>query len=135
MESLPGRLFGGQFFPEYGTNVYDWDAGIEGEAAFAGFDWGSSIETATAQGCTTCGIGGSGGGMFNITGIQSPPGWYWAGVTWPGVEIDMSNPSQASFTVDVKGIWNSAEGETPGAVTVRIEEREWRSYFLGQPGC
>ena len=113
---------GGQFYPEVGTNIYDWDSGIEGETAFAGFGWGSSIETASAQGCIDCGVGGTGGGFFTVTGIESPPGYYWAGVAWPGVEIDMSNPSQASFTVDVKGVWNSAEGETPGAVTVRIED-------------
>ncbi len=114
---------GGQFFPEWGTNVPNWDAGIEGEYAFAGYGWGASIETASAEGCPTCGVGGSGGGVFNVTGIESPPGWYWAGVEWPDVPIDMSNLSQVSFTIDGKGVWNAGAGETPGMITIRLEDQ------------
>ncbi|MBN1511535.1 MAG: hypothetical protein JXB13_05930 [Phycisphaerae bacterium] len=113
---------GGQFYPEWGYHSYNWDAGIEGETAFAGYGWGAFIATASAEGCTDCGVGGSGGGVFTGKGLDAPPGYYWVGVAWPFVEIDMSNLSQVSFTVDVKGIWDPGAGETPGAITIRLED-------------
>ena len=113
---------GGQFYPEWGSTLASWDIGIEGETAFAGYGWGASIETASAEGCTTCGVGGSGGGVFTVKGIESPPGWYWAGVAWPGLEINLSNLSQVSFTAACKGVWNSAEGESAGIITLRLED-------------
>ncbi len=114
---------GGQFYPEWGSTLTSWDIGLEGETAFAGFGWGSSIETATVEGCATCGVGGSGGGMFNVTGIESPPGWYWAGVAWPGLALDLSNLNQVSFTADCKGIWDPNAGESAGIITLRLEDQ------------
>ena len=113
---------GGQFYPEWGSTIESWDVGIEGETAFAGFGWGASIETASAEGCTTCGVGGGGGGVFTVKGIDSPPGWYWAGVAWPGLDIDLTDLSQVSFTIDGKGVWDPGEGETAGIITVRLED-------------
>ncbi|HRX85524.1 MAG TPA: hypothetical protein P5572_10945 [Phycisphaerae bacterium] len=117
---------GGRFYPDYGATRDDWDAGIAGEESFAGFGWGASLDTATAEGCTTCGVNGSGGGVFSATGLASPPGWYWVGVSWPGLQIDMSNLAQASFTIDARGVWNPAAGETPGAITIRLEDENGR---------
>ncbi len=113
---------GGQFYPDWGTNIDSWDAGIEGESAFAGFGWGALIDTASAEGCATCGVGGSGGGMFTATGLQSPPGWYWVGVAWRDLVIDLSDLSQASFSIAGKGVWNAAAGELAGNITVRLED-------------
>ena len=113
---------GGQFYPEWGSTLESWDIGIEGETAFAGYGWGSTIETASAEGCPTGGVGGSGGGMFTVKGIDSPPGWYWAGVAWPDLEIDLTNLSQVSFAADCKGIWDPNLGETPGIITLRLED-------------
>ena len=113
---------GGQFYPQWTATPESWDVGLEGETAFAGFGWGASIETASAEGCKTCGVSGTGGGVFTVTGIASPPGWYWAGVAWPGLEIDMSNLSQTTFTIDAKGVWNPAAGETPGMITIRLQD-------------
>ena len=124
---------GGQFFPEWGTNLYSWDVGLEGETAFAGFGWGASIETASVEGCPTCGVGGSGGGMFTVEGIVSPPGWYWAGVAWPGIAIDMSNLSQVSFTISGKGVWDSGAGESPGMITVRLEDTNGKRISWDSP--
>ena len=113
---------GGQFYPEWGGTVESFDIGLDGETAFAGFGWGASIETASAEGCATCGVGGGGGGMFTVKGIESPPGWYWAGMAWPGLVIDMTDLSQVSFTIDGKGVWDPGEGESAGIITLRFED-------------
>lgn len=120
---------GGPFYPEWGATRDDWDAGIEGEEAFSGFGWGASLATARAEGCTTCGLNGSGGGMFSATGFVSPPGWYWVGVNWPDVHVNLSNLSQVWFTVSAKGVWNAAAGETPGAITIRLQDDAGKRIF------
>ncbi|MGD8453811.1 MAG: hypothetical protein PVJ57_18510 [Phycisphaerae bacterium] len=124
---------GGQFYPEWGSTITSWDIGIEGETAFAGFGWGASIETASVEGCTDCGVGGGGGGKLTVTGIQSPPGWYWAGVAWPGIEINMSNLSQVSFTADCKGVWDPGAGESAGMITLRLEDQNGRRISWDSP--
>ena len=115
---------GGEFWAANGRTTVGglpWDAGITGEYAFAGtWTCGSppTMDTITAQGCTSCGMGGGGGGKLIVTGLQyGTCGGWWAGVNWPGLSLDLSNLSAVSLTANVKG-----EGVTLSGITLRIED-------------
>ena len=115
---------GGEFWAANGSSTIGglpWDAGIEGEQCFAG-TWSCgdppTMATVTAQGCKDCGVGGGGGGQLIVTGLQyGTCGGWWAGVTWPVLDVDLSDLSQVSMTADIKG-----EGLTLSTMTLRIED-------------
>ncbi len=127
-DSVGGLLIDGDSsFPPVGGVIQDgnanWERGIEGEAAFFG-GWLASIAQVEAQGCTDCGMSGTGGAQLIATGIthDDPNGTYWAGLAWHNIPIDISDPNLVRFTADVKGEWDTSGGTLAGYTVIRLED-------------
>jgi hypothetical protein len=100
-----------------------WDTGIVRENAFAG-TWGDAVVvgSASAQGCTTCGFNGTGGGQIVVNDIQPNAGGWWAGLDWPGYAVDTRDLSLIYLTADVRGTVDAGAGQTLGPYQLRIED-------------
>ena len=120
--TFPGE--GGIFWDEteqlWGVDA--WDAGIEGEDAFAGF-WGNGeMGTVGAEGCTDCGVDGGGGGTYYWTGSSDGGGGggWWAGVAWRPI-FAFSDLSEVRLVGDFRADWDPDEGQMPGSIYFKIE--------------
>lgn len=60
-----GTLLTGAGFAE----TFDWDTGLVGENAFAGTVGNTQVGAVTVNGSTTAGVGGSGAGMMDVSGV------------------------------------------------------------------
>lgn len=96
--------------------VYDWDRGITGEGAFYGTSYGT-LGPVTVKGCPGCGTSGQ-GGLLDVTNITGT--YFWAGVVWRDVVVNMSDLSRVRLTCDVKGTW----GATTGPIVLRAEDAQ-----------
>jgi hypothetical protein len=140
---------GGDKFIDAGTNgimgaVFDfstdWDAGIEGEAAFGGTvdNAGGFIEILpgggfTAIGEPTAGNDGMGGGQIIVEGVFGAFGlgdtWF-AGLEWGNQGLASSDLSQVELSALVRGTARSGGGL--GNYEFRIEDAQGdRMYFTG----
>jgi hypothetical protein len=99
-----------------------FDDGLTGENSFAG-TWGSGVlGSVTAQGCTSCGVGGSGAAQLIIQRTTTVGGGWWAGLVWAGKDpADLTDLSQVELRADVKGE-ATGPGQTLGTITLRIED-------------
>ena len=116
---------GGLFLAGTGsTGGIPWDDGIAGEFAFAG-TWGDAVVNTgfTAQGCTSCGVSGTGAGQIIVSNVvPSATGGWWAGLNWPGYPVNLKNLSQVYLTAKIKGTANTGAGESLGRYTLRLED-------------
>jgi hypothetical protein len=113
----------------------NWDDGVQGEQAFAGF-FGlvSVVGGASAQGLASGGASGGGGGELEVSdltiiGSCDTSGWY-AGLSWPDQIMPSTDLSEVVLTADVKG--EMAPGQSLGFVTLRLEDadQDQLSFFF-----
>jgi len=101
----------------------NWDEGISGEEAFAGFNGGGTVNGGVmALGVTDGGVGGSGAGQLIVTDLAPSPGGSWyAGLAWPGQMLPTTDLTQVNLTATIKGEIN---GGTLGDYMLRIEDAD-----------
>ena len=97
--------------------VYNWDRGISGEGAFYGTSYGT-LDSTSVQGCDGCGAAGTKGGRLDVTGITGT--YFWAGVVWRDVTVNLADLSRVRLTCDLKGTW----GATAGPIVLRAEDTQ-----------
>ena len=115
---------GGMTFTDGGVD--DWDTGITGEHAFFG-TFGNAVVNggATAQACTTCGVGGGSAGQIIVSDVPPGGGGWFAGVFFDTVRADLGGDiSQVMLTADIAGTANSGAGESLGTYFIRIEDED-----------
>jgi hypothetical protein len=118
-----------------GTTGYtdNWEEGISGEWAFAGYAEETGTVTltentaVTAQGVIGGGVSG-GAGEIVVTDIQTTgDARWWAGLSWPNQTLASTDVGLVSLTADIKG---TANGGTIGDYMLRIEDAnaDWRAF-------
>jgi hypothetical protein len=107
-----------------------WDAGIEGEEAFAGY-WGTvnTVGTVAAYGDPTGGVFSDGSGELTVSGFDVPDannGGWWAGLMWPGLQVPTSSPAMLELWADVRG-------NIPGGkYQLRLEANRYSDFGLDE---
>lgn len=127
---------GGEFYTANGGGIlggYGWDDGIEFEQAFAGV-WGDgTIANVYADACLTCGSSSTPAGRLEVeSAAYGASGGWWAGLTFPGVRIDLSAGagdnlaalSDVIFSAKIQGLADTGLGQTLGNYQFRIEDAE-----------
>ncbi len=113
---------GGEFWGPGGENwgIFQWDAGLEDEEAFAGF-WGNANPgNVAAQGYPGEGNGGGGAGGYEIANALATAGGWWAGVAWHEQAMDFDMLSRVELTADLKGTWDP-NTQAPGTIYLKFE--------------
>lgn len=116
-------LGGGPFPP---GNAPNWDTGIANENAFFGTFGNAVINVgASVQGCTTCGVGGSGGAQLTISDVPPNTGGWFAGMFFSNVPADLSaGLDQITLSANIQGTANAMAGESLGTYFLRIEDSD-----------
>ncbi len=99
----------GNGFPDTSGFTPGWDAGLVGEAAFAGMFGGATlVGSVTAQGLTSGGIGNSGAGRLDVDNVTlgATGNWY-GGVQWPASAFPGATPLLNAGFDDAGGSLNN----------------------------
>lgn len=116
-----GGIFGDSNGVSPATN---FDDGIEGENAFFGTFGGAVLNgRVSAEGCTTCGVGGTGGARLVVEDVAPNAGGWFSGMSWPGQQVDLSDLTQITMTADIN-VTTNAPGQLPSTVVLRLEDDE-----------
>lgn len=128
---------GGIFADSSGVGPNDnYDDGLEGENAFFGTFGGAVLDgRVAAEGCTTCGVGGSAGARLIIEEVVPNAGGWFSGLSWPGQQVDLTDLTQVTLTADVK-VTTNGPGQMPGTVVLRLEDDEidFREFVMAADG-
>ncbi len=91
---------------------------FNGPEAFGGTFGTGVLGLTTADGCTSCGVGGS-GALRIAWDSAGGDGWF-LGISFPGVPLDLSGDlSEITVTADIKGT-----GVSQGAYVLRVEDAD-----------
>ncbi|MFQ5411187.1 MAG: hypothetical protein ACE5EC_02780, partial [Phycisphaerae bacterium] len=115
---------GGPFPP---GNSSDWDTGLVNQNAFFGTFGNAVINVgASVQGCTTCGVGGTGGAQLTISDVPPNTGGWFAGMCFSNVPANLSvGLDQITLSANIQGTANTASGETWEPTSfLRIEDAD-----------
>jgi len=102
-----------------------WDDGLANEGSFFGTFGTASGGGALAQGCLTCGVGGSGGAEIAVSGVSNGDGGWFAGITFTNVPANLrGDPAQTFLTAAIRGTADAGAGQSLGTYLFRVEDSD-----------